>query len=68
MNIDNPPTCMVCYKPVDKIDFTYDPNFDYRVYRTYCHEQVEKHILTPEIFEKSLHIRFDFAFQQKALT
>ena len=60
-------TCAICNKPVDSIEQIDDPYTDRRIFRAYCHGQVDEAVLDHMTIEDSLNIKFTCAFQRQAL-
>ena len=56
------PTCAVCNKPVDKVESMYHPNYDGKLFRVYCHGQVEEQLLSALTMIDSTEITFGTAF------
>jgi len=61
------PTCAVCNKPVDKVESMYLPDYDGKLFKVYCHGQVEQQGLSAYTVCDSLQITFDLAFERKLL-
>jgi hypothetical protein len=57
------PVCAVCNKPVDKVISMYDPNYDGKLFRVYCHGQVEEQLLSALTMLDSTEITFGTAFR-----
>lgn len=60
-------TCAVCNKPVDSIEQIDDPYMDRRVFRAYCHGQVDEATLDAMTVQDSIEIKFTWAFQRPGL-
>lgn len=62
------PICAVCDKPVDKVESMYDPNYDGKIFRVYCHGKMEQQILGSYIMMDAKEITFGKAFYTLKLT
>ncbi len=59
--------CAVCYKPVDMIETVNDPMTWNRIFRAYCHGEVEEATISDLTIVDSLGIQFDTAFRRAKL-
>jgi hypothetical protein len=62
------PTCAVCNKPVEKVESMYLPDYDGKLFRVYCHGQVEQQMLSSFAACEADQITFGKAFNTPALT
>jgi hypothetical protein len=62
------PTCAVCNKPVDKVESMYLPDYDGKLFKVYCHGQVEQQILGFYTMMDAKEITFSKAFNAPQLT
>jgi hypothetical protein len=61
------PICAICDKPVDKVESMYLPDYDGKLFRVYCHGQVEQQILGAYIMFDATEITFGKAFNAPKL-
>ena len=61
------PVCAVCDKPVDKVESMYDPNYDGKLFKVYCHGKVEQQVLGFYTMMDAKQITFGKAFDAPAL-
>ena len=62
------PVCAVCNKPVEKVESMYLPDYDGKLFRVYCHGQVEQQMLASFTVEDADQITFGKAFVAPAIT
>ena len=61
------PKCAICCKPVDRLEQIDDIAWDRRIFRAYCHGQVDEATLDAITMEDSIDIKFSWAFQRPGL-
>ena len=62
------PVCAVCNKPVEKVESIYLPDYDGKLFRVYCHGQMEQQMLDSFTVEDADQITFGKAFVAPAIT
>jgi len=61
------PICAVCNRPVDRIESMYDPNYDGKLFKVYCHGQMEQQMLGAYTMMDAKQITFGKAFDSPKL-
>jgi len=61
------PTCALCNKPVDRVESMYLPDYDGKLFRVYCHGQMEQQILGSFTMQDAKEITFGKAFNAPRL-
>lgn len=61
------PKCAICCKPVDRLESADDIYTHRRVFRAFCHGQVDEATLDAITVEDSIEIKFTWAFQRPGL-
>jgi hypothetical protein len=56
------PICAVCNKPVEKVESMYDPNYDGKLFKVYCHGKVEQQMLGSYTMMGATQVTFGKAF------
>ena len=56
------PICAICDKPVDKVESMFLPEYDGKIFKVYCHGEVEKQILSAITMMGAKEITFGKAF------
>jgi hypothetical protein len=59
------PTCALCNKPVSRFESSYNINTSGKLFRAYCHGQMEEVLLNDEMIENTDSIRMGQAFIDK---
>lgn len=59
------PICAICNKPVDRVESMYRIEMSAKLFRVYCHGDVEEAFLNDETIEDCNSVRFGQAFIDK---
>jgi hypothetical protein len=56
------PVCAVCNKPVDRVESVYNPDYDGKLFKVYCHGKVEQQMLDSCTVLDATQVTFGKAF------